>query len=393
MNRSIINRYISLYKEHFTVIHDMEIYKWQAVKQFQAHWDIEAADFYSMLEKSLAKAANLLASGNYFAKAMLLEITEQFPEEMRGLFRELYSEKDLYQRVQDFREAFQKLNMAFENKKSIYQDDRAIMVYLNLRFPSDYYFYKFKMSKEFSEKVEYPNRFKQGSIENIGIYTNMCNLVRAELIKDQELIQLHNKRLQEKADCYIDESYNILTQDFIYAVAQHLTLENGSSVEEVKPFSVEEREIHIPSISGEVSFTPTQIDFEKQNRKQKYLGNRGELFVISYEQDRVSKFSKGYVERVVHAASAEGDGLGYDIRSCNDKGEEIFIEVKTTTGVASTPFYLTRTELARSKKHSKQFYLYRVFNFNEDTGVGDIHIYHGDMTALCTDPVLYKVWI
>lgn len=67
-------------------------------------------------------------------------------------------------------------------------------------------------------------------------------------------------------------------------------------------------------------------------------------------QDRVIKFSKKYAERVVHAASAERNGLDYDIKSCDEAGGEIFIEVKTTTGDASTPFYLTKTELTELYK-------------------------------------------
>jgi hypothetical protein len=42
----------------------------------------------------------------------------------------------------------------------------------------------------------------------------------------------------------------------------------------------------------------------------------------------------------------EGDGAGFDIASFDPDGRERFIEVKTTNGAATTPFFLTRNEMA-----------------------------------------------
>lgn len=389
MNYTVLREYITAYKENFSAINKEEIYKWEAVQQFHDNWDIESDDFYTMLELSLSKTSNLLTSGNYFAKAMLLEIAKEFPEKVRKMFGGLYASHDLYQRITSFRKEFHRLNSLFEDKSNIYQDDRAIMVYLNLRYPDYHYFYKYEMSKEFAKRIEYPNVLKRGAIENIGIFTTMCELVKDELIKDQDLIKLHSQRILDNSNCYMDESYNILTQDFIYAVARHLTLEKETTVKVTIEYSVEERKIPPVTLKG-VSFSAQHINHEKQNRKNKRIGDKGELFVVRHE---LRKVAKKYRKRVVHAASAEGDGLGYDIRSCDEKGEEIFIEVKTTTGDASTPFYLTKTELARSVVDSGKFHLYRVFNFNEETCTGDIHIYQGDLTPFCIDPVLYEVQI
>ena len=63
-----------------------ESYKWKAIKQFQDHWDIEASDFAAMLEQALAKTYNLLASGYYYAKAMLLGFAGEDPMACGRLF-------------------------------------------------------------------------------------------------------------------------------------------------------------------------------------------------------------------------------------------------------------------------------------------------------------------
>ena len=43
---------ISAYKEYFPKHWKDEKYKWEAIKHFQKHWDVNAADFKAMLETS-----------------------------------------------------------------------------------------------------------------------------------------------------------------------------------------------------------------------------------------------------------------------------------------------------------------------------------------------------
>ncbi len=49
-----------------------ERYKWEAVKCFQDNWDVNASDFAEMLNRSLDKTANLLASTNNFPRSMIV---------------------------------------------------------------------------------------------------------------------------------------------------------------------------------------------------------------------------------------------------------------------------------------------------------------------------------
>ena len=61
---------------------------------------------------------------------------------------------------------------------------------------------------------------------------------------------------------------------------------------------------------------------------------------------------------------ADGDGLGYDIRSYEEDGSERWIEVKTTRGGNATPFYLTRNENEVAKERPDAFRLYRLYDFS-----------------------------
>src|SRR5687767_1198326 len=109
---------------------------------------------------------------------------------------------------------------AFPDRKD-YQDHRAVLVYLNLRYPDNYYFYKFEMLKNFCEKVDYEYTPKRGAISNIDHYFSLCSIIREEILRENNLLKLHNKRLEEAE--YFDKEFHILTQDFIYAVTRHLT--------------------------------------------------------------------------------------------------------------------------------------------------------------------------
>lgn len=392
MNRQIVKFYIEEYKSQFKFIHKEEIYKWQAVKQFQDNWNIDATDFYSMLENSLKLVGNLLDSGQYFPKRMLLKNTEKTPERIRTFFKYLFDEDfDILERIELFRSDFKTLNGLNFTNLNDYQDHRAVIVYLVLKYPERYFFYKQRMFKEFSRKVDYSYNPIAGRIENIGQFQNLCNLLRHELSKDQELLKLHKNRIAD--NCYYDENLNILTQDFMYAVVRHLKTSGILEIKEVKetvPTKINSAEIEV--VETEIDFTPRTVNYIQNNIENKRIGDLGELWAINFEKKKLLKADKSKLaEKVKHVAKDKGDGLGYDILSFDIDGKEIYIEVKTTKGNANSTLFITRNELERSKKERQSFYLYRVFNYNEETDNAELLIIKGDLTYFCEVPWTYKV--
>lgn len=238
MNLKKVKAIIEFYKKNFHDISNMEIYKWRAVKHFQESWDIETKDFAEMLENSLGLTGNLLTSLNYYPRRMMIQYAELDSEAVRKLFRELYredyeSERDIGNRFNDFRLKTEALNEAFfatqkhremyaEKDGLSYQRHNAFMVYLSLRFPDRFFFYKFGEFKRFVEKIESLYKPKKGANENLRYYLRLCERLRDEIAKDAELISLHRQRLTENE--YEDESLNILTQDVIYAAVNHFNL-------------------------------------------------------------------------------------------------------------------------------------------------------------------------
>jgi hypothetical protein len=107
-------------------------------------------------------------------------------------------------------------------------------------------------------------------------------------------------------------------------------------------------------------FNPVERDF--RNRK---LGRDGEELVFHFERERLLKLDRPDLVKKIKWVSEEiGDGAGYDILSFNANGTERLLEVKTTVGSDTTPFYLTRNELSLSTERPDAFRLCRVFEFS-----------------------------
>lgn len=392
MNRQILKQYIEDYKLDFDRVNQEEIYKWKAVKCFQDNWNIDADNFYGMLMTSLSQTKNLMDSGQYFPFRMIIQYAEHRPKEVRQLFENLYDEEeDLFERINSFQTEINAINKElFKNKKS-YQDPRAIIVYLVLRYPERYFFYKFEMFKQFSEKLELVYRPIKGHIENIGHFNSQCELIRYELSLDQELLKLHKNRIT--SDCYYDENLNILTQDFIYAVASHLK-PNLKITESAITKNTEQNLLttKLSASADQLDFRGRTVNYVQNNIENKRIGDLGELWVIKYEIEKLKHANKhNLIGKIKHTSKDEGDGTGFDIQSFDKIGNKIFIEVKTTKGSKNSTFFVTRNELERSKKEKDNYYLYRLYNFNDKLETADLLIIKGDLSNLCEFPSIYKI--
>jgi len=393
MNVKYLQQYLTAYKEKFAYINTEELYKWRAVKHFQDHWDINASDFPEMLFRAIAETFNLLKSGQYFPLRMIHAFAEREPETIRGQFADLYDEQqDLEGRIYRFQQVAKELNVKyFPNRRNTYQDFRAIMVYLVLRYPEIHYLYKFEMYKTFSEKLHLAKP-KAGSFETIIHYYKICNVIRHYISQDQQLLKLHKDRIRK--DCYYDENLHILTQDFVYAVARHL---DAIQVTDIPSHpSINYHAIESPRVATDVRQNPNFegrfVNFLENSIEAKRIGDLGELWVFEQEKLKLEAAGLSKLARKVRMVSNEdGDGTGYDVHSYGLDGKDIFIEVKTTKGALGNTFHVTRNELERSRKEGDRYYLYRVYNLEEKTNRADCRIFRGDMSDICLTPSTYRV--
>lgn len=392
MNKQLLGAYITAYKNSFDVISQQELYKWKAVKCFQDNWDITEPDFSAMLNRSIRLTRNLLKSGSYFPLRMLQHYAAERPEHMRMLFTELFNEEnDIYDRIKSFQNGTNAINNELFPDKNTYQDPRAVIVYLAMRYPQRYYLFKYEMFREAAIVLENIYRPMKGYIENIGQFFSFCDIIRHEISKDQELIQLHKNRVTE--ECYFDENFLILTQDLVYAITRHLQVEpilaNRASIVVSETIVTTD---DLNNTQNPPNFKGRFVNFLQNGIENKRIGDLGELWVMNHEANKLRRAGLQHkIKQIKHTAKDEGDGTGYDIKSFDEKGRPIFIEVKTTKGTKESTIYITANELQRSKIEASRYFLYRVFNFKEENNSAELFIINGDLTPLCNAPAIYSV--
>lgn len=131
-------------------------------------------------------------------------------------------------------------------------------------------------------------------------------------------------------------------------------------------------------------------DYQNITERKTRLGLAGEYLVLTHEKNKLKEL--GIKKSPIHISQLEGDTAGYDIKSFNSLGEEIFIEVKTTTADKTTPFYLTANELIHANKYQPNYYLYRIYDFNPITKTGKFYVLDShDIATLELEPINYKV--
>ena len=247
-----IREVLDYYKKDFVKYWEEEKYKWVAVQHFQDNWNIEAADFASMLEESISQAYNLLQGGMYYASKMLCTLAKQDPEKMRSLFRLLYNENlPLVDRLQPFRtgcdellEEFRQTSSEPEKAKNHYQDLRALCVYLSFEYPEKYFLFKYRMYTGFRKLIDFKetSQEKSSEIRKYDNYARMCQAVLGEIQADTELQQMQRKQVKSEENCYSDPEFHLLTQTIIY-IGSRITDETVQKDEPVKGAAIADEDI------------------------------------------------------------------------------------------------------------------------------------------------------
>lgn len=199
-----------------------EKYKWEAVKWFQDHWDVNAPDFAEMLNSSLDRTYNLLASANNFPKRMIVSFAKTAPEEVRAMFIALFDEStDIFERIHAFKLQSTVLLEKYGNGAAQhYQYENAISTYLWLRYPDKYYIYKFSEVKIVAGELEADYRFKKGAYaDNIRNFLKLYNEISEVLQEDTELVKLLRSQLTDT--CYPDPELKTLTIDVGFYISRY----------------------------------------------------------------------------------------------------------------------------------------------------------------------------
>ena len=203
--QALISNYIRFLQEKPS--NPDEVYKWQAIKHFEQHWDINAPDFYEMFKEAFRKKDNLV---DYRPFGILEALGENYPTKLKELLGIVYGADDFYTKLGKCRtftenvidDLKEKSNINFSTKI----DERTLSFLLTLKFPNEHTFYK------------------------RDIYTKLCDYlgeVSRKERKYEHFIELlteittyfNNPELKQLTSNFIPQGFNeplLLAQDIVY---------------------------------------------------------------------------------------------------------------------------------------------------------------------------------
>lgn len=219
LNTNITNKLEELIPIYFEGIKQPdynEIYKCNAVIHFQNTFDINAPDFSVMLDNSLSKTENLLTSRNYYPRAMIVRFAKDLQNETKQAFINLFDEtQDITKRINSFKTfGIESINRLEPGKDlSSYQDDRAIAVYLSLKYPEKYFLYKSRMVSDFCKKLNIVLPKEEALLR----YWKLADEIKA-ILQNNPLIASHLDTLPDSISRIAN--LNLLTQDYIWIISK-----------------------------------------------------------------------------------------------------------------------------------------------------------------------------
>jgi len=115
----------------------------------------------------------------------------------------------------------------------------------------------------------------------------------------------------------------------------------------------------------------SNTDYLDQHAHHMNIGTKGEDLVIEYEK---KKLLEAGLTNEADKVEKMPDGAGYDIRSYDLNGADLFIEVKSTLGDKPSPFFISANEYDFFKTKSEHARIYRVFDLKPKEGEGTFFI-------------------
>jgi hypothetical protein len=136
------------------------------------------------------------------------------------------------------------------------------------------------------------------------------------------------------------------------------------------------------------------IDWAAKDERNRKLGKLGEDMVLEYERNSLIAAGRfDLAERVAHIALSNSSA-GFDVSSFFTDGRTKLIEVKTTQGPASTPFFISANELRVSRDNPDCYRIYRIYSFFPGTATVSFYEIDGVVDQVCElEPTTYRAFL
>ena len=200
-----------------------------------------------------------------------------------------------------------------------------------------------------------PKEFRQEGYEQSAIFSLSYEI--NNLPDDTKLLEDYKKML----DFYVDIFESPLTpsiDSLVNAVADPLRLEDTKV--KIKDF-----EYRSPKKTKGKTTNNKKVKAKKRRSdRSAFIGRKGEKIVFDFEKEKLKKINLNNLSEKVRWHAELNEKPGYDITSFDDNGDEIFIEVKSSSGKTINDVDLTKNEIMSmfNKKTKEKFYIYLVTN-------------------------------
>jgi len=217
--QALISNYIRFLQEK--PANPDEVYKWQAIKHFEQHWDINAPDFYEMFKEAFRKKDNLV---DYRPFGILEALGENYPTKLKELLGIVYGADDFYTKLGKCRtftenvidDLKEKSNTNFSTKI----DERTLSFLLTLKFPNEYTFYKRDIYTKLCEYLGEVSRKERKYEHFIELLTEITTY-------------FNNPELKQLTSNFIPQGFDeplLLAQDIVY---QNMTISSEKAFRNV----------------------------------------------------------------------------------------------------------------------------------------------------------------
>lgn len=164
-------------------------------------------------------------------------------------------------------------------------------------------------------------------------------------------------------------------------------------IETLKFDYIELKTIELPTTKDRTKSKSKKIDYSKQSKRLKRIGDRGEQIVLRAEKQYLRKNGKNKLAKLVDRISERDDSVGYDILSYDLEGNTRYIEVKSTLKkVGKGNVYISSNELSVANNKSN-YYFYIIYEVGSKRPkiwkIKGLHLLNDE--NVIKEPILFKL--
>ncbi|MBT8232872.1 MAG: hypothetical protein KJN84_09600, partial [Bacteroidia bacterium] len=217
-----IKKYAESFKSHLKTSETLDnLYKYENLTNFRAHWDIDELDFYEMYNKSFqSKMSNVLWGGSRnSAKSIMLEFIKLNKEFCRSMFKDLFDErKDLAMRINRFVFHCDQMLLELQNTTDKYVSHKhnpsVVSLYLCFNDPAQYCIIdhnKYSKALHLLEARSIPEFFELE--RSLKLSKGLLNIMS----KDEEFSNIYQSKFPDSFKC---EFNMLMVHDFYHFISK-----------------------------------------------------------------------------------------------------------------------------------------------------------------------------